>query len=597
MSRLLKNYYRGGIWSVCFALSFLSFFYLAMLRSVDGYIWEFPYALMNLLFFALLAFNALAAPGPSRLYVLFCFLVIWIPTVVVASYIQIYKSPFNFNTFYFIWGTNQAETEEFLLECFRRLPSLPAWVALYALVPLPALWGMEKGAREIKKAPLKQRCGVLAVSLTLFALFAFCSNVLLFNYAFRFYYAYARYQGDRNFVVNRSDANKTRIWKEDILPATAVGVKETYVVIIGESASRHHWGTYGYSRPTTPFLQKRLSKNEVFCFNNVISTSVGTMHSLLRALSFLDQNSDMRNYSYSIVDIFNGAGFGTYWFSNNAVLGASDTLLQILSQNAFCRRFSKPQDGDLRSMWKDLVTEEPSSFKRQNNLQYDAVLLPWLEAALNDTKRKKIVFLHLKGSHLVYQYRYPPSFGDFFDDNSGIGSADLRLQPEKVEIINHYDNSIRYTDFIVDEVIKRVEAEGGRSWVLYFSDHGEDVYDYNDIYGRDLEKINKYMLDVPFVVWFSEEYKSSQDVRLMETYLDRPYRLDDTIHSIIDIAGVKTRFFDASRSIFSPSYLMRVRGAMGTGYLDYPPPDLVNPRTVEQERELARQYLQGIGDL
>jgi heptose-I-phosphate ethanolaminephosphotransferase len=344
-------------------------------------------------------------------------------------------------------------------------------------------------------------------------------------------------------------------------------------------------------------MQKRLTEKKIFSFNNVNSTSISTAGSLLMAFSFMDQNTkSLEDFDYSIVDLFNGAGFSTYWFSNNAVLGAHDTMLQILSRNAAYRRFSSARDADLKSMQLGSLLGDAASFKYQNDLLYDEILLPWLEDALKDEKTKQAIFLHLKGSHSIYQYRYPVSF-EYFNTSVKGRAPNVESSPEKIEIINHYDNSIRYTDFIVDEIIKKVEAAGGRSWVLYFSDHGEEVYDYRDAYGRNQEEITKYVLDVPFMVWFSREYRDARDVGPLESYRDRPFRLDDTIHSIIDIAGLKTRFFDPSRSIFSESYQMRARACLGEMYLDIPPLDLVNPNTVEQERELMRQFLQGEGDL
>ncbi|MDR2179539.1 MAG: phosphoethanolamine transferase [Synergistaceae bacterium] len=384
--------------------------------------------------------------------------------------------------------------------------------------------------------------------------------------------------------------------EEGIEASSSADIKETYVVVIGESASRHHWGLYGYPRPTTPFMAKRLAEDELFFANNVNSTAIATSESLLAALTLMDQSTSWEDDNYSIVDLFNGAGFSTYWFSNNAVLGAYDTILQVLSRNADYRKFSSPKDADLKSMQRGTLLEDAETFKYRNDLLYDEILLPWLNDALKDGETKQAIFLHLKGSHLTYQYRYPVSF-DHFSTSAGMRTPNRVSFPGKVDIINCYDNSIRYTDFIIEEIIEKVEATGGRAWVLYFSDHGEDVGDYNDTYGRDLEKINKYMVDVPFIVWFSEEYKNERNIGFFQNYRDRPYRLDDTIHAIIDIAGLKTCFFDSSRSIFSDSYRMRARASGGKLYLDIPPLDLVNPQTVDQERKLMRRFLQGKEDL
>lgn len=247
-----------------------------------------------------------------------------------------------------------------------------------------------------------------------------------------------------------------------------------------------------------------------------------------------------------------------------------------------------------------MVHEDAATFKNrnENELQYDSVLLPWLDEALRDSHDKKAIFLHLKGSHTIFRYRYPDSFDHFRDSTEGV-SAYASARPENVLILNEYDNSIRYTDYIVDDVIKRLEGRGGNSFVLYFSDHGEQVFDSTNFFGRDIEHIDKYMLDVPFLAWFSEEYRSARDIRPFKDWLDRPYSLDDAIHSIIDIAGLKTRLLDPTRSLFSASYIMRARRCPKAGkmYMEIPPLDLFNRVTGEEERELESRFLRGEGEL
>jgi heptose-I-phosphate ethanolaminephosphotransferase len=590
------------MWSVAVAAAFMMTFYLSMLFFVGDYNLEVWFLLRNVTLFALAAFTVSALPGPSRFYFLLLYLILWIPSVLTASYIQIYKSSMNFNTFYFVWETNTAEAKEFLWDCFRREPLFPVWVAVCTIVPLAAVWRAAREARSLKKSSRKLfRWLGFFVGAALTVMFARRSDVLSFNYATQFYNMWGRYSIEKIYAWNGARISNILVRREGIEASLPPGAEETYVVIIGESASRHHLGLYGYPRDTTPLARERAARDEVVCFNNVSASDIGTLRSLMYALTFRNQNpSSHELQTYSIVDVFNGAGFETYWFSNNAVLGVWDTLLQFLSLNAATRRFSSPRDADLRSMQAGTIHEDASAFKKRNeeNLQYDSVLLPWLDEALRDENGKKAIFLHLKGSHSIYRYRYPDAFDHFLDSSEDI-SVYAAEQPKNVMIVNEYDNSIRYTDYIVDEVIKRLEEKGGRSFVLYFSDHGEHVFDASVNQGRNHNNIDKYMLDVPLFAWFSEEYRRARDIRPFKGWLDRPYSLDDVIHSVIDIAGLKTRLLDPTRSLFSESYVMRARRcpAAGKMYMELPPLDLFNRATGEEERELESRFLRGEGEL
>jgi Predicted membrane-associated, metal-dependent hydrolase len=53
---------------------------------------------------------------------------------------------------------------------------------------------------------------------------------------------------------NLSDNASERIKDIKITSSRSDDIKETYVVVIGESASRHHMNLYGYHRETDPLM-------------------------------------------------------------------------------------------------------------------------------------------------------------------------------------------------------------------------------------------------------------------------------------------------------------------------------------------------------
>lgn len=88
--------------------------------------------------------------------------------------------------------------------------------------------------------------------------------------------------------------------------------------------------------------------------------------------------------------------------------------------------------------------------------EYDDALLPHLDEALKE-KGKKLIMLHINGSHEIACTRYPEWADKFKTGN-------------KYE--DCYNNSILFTDYVIGEVIKRLE--GSKSSLLYFSDHGTE---------------------------------------------------------------------------------------------------------------------------
>ncbi|GHT02174.1 phosphoethanolamine transferase CptA [Synergistales bacterium] len=582
----MNHYLKIVLKSILLALSFVGFFYIAQVAAVQDYRIELPFLLINLTLFTMIILAALSLPGHSWLYLTLCGLLLWLPTVVVTSYIFIYKNFFNVNTFYFVWETNTAEALEFIEDCLKRFPPLPAWIALCTFAPPASAWFLMKDAREAReKISLRYRWDLFVLFSLLTVAFAWTTGVFDYNYAAQFYISNAKYRIEIRNAIHVSDTAKTQVMEEGLKPAYGQDIKETYVIVIGESAARRHWGLYGYSRPTTPLMQKRVTDGDALTFDNVNSTYTATTASLLFSLTLTDSAESKQELHYSIVDLFNGAGFNTYWFSNNAVLRRFDTLLETLSRNADTRRFSDHTDADVQSMQDDGTPDKVKGAE----LTDDSILLPWLRKALNDTSPKKAIFLHLKGSHARYQYRYPASF-DHFKDARGIENPNVSDDLKKIDIVNAYDNSIRYTDFILDEIIRQTESAGGRAWVLYFSDHGEDVYDFNpDDYGRGTENISKYSLDVPFVIWFSEEYRRERDISRFGGYRNRPFCLDDTVHAILDIAGLKMRLYDPTIDPFSETWRMRPRVAMQHLYINIPPIEQTD--TYLQEAELGYNAL------
>jgi len=299
--------------------------------------------------------------------------------------------------------------------------------------------------------------------------------------------------------------------------ATVPGAAEprVVVVVIGESASRRHWSLYGYSRETTPELKKM--GGDVLLFSDVISPSVGTQ-------TVLGSMFRTNVFSMPVFPLFSEAGFKTHWLSAQYGQGANDVEVAALVQSCDQRLFL--------------------------NGAYDESLVPYVQGAISEPGRQ-IVFVDLFGSHVRYEDRYPATHAVFRGDSA------------KDRLVASYDNSIRYTDHVLAEIIGLLSRRHEVSCLLYVSDHAEDVYDSTpDIYLFRSEAIaTNAMYEVPFLVWFSPEYKEGNAafVRGVAAATNRRYQTIALYQSLIDLARLTHPILDPRASIFSPDFVERKR--------------------------------------
>jgi heptose-I-phosphate ethanolaminephosphotransferase len=311
----------------------------------------------------------------------------------------------------------------------------------------------------------------------------------------------------------------------------------TFVIIIGESTTRNQMGVYDFYRPTTPNLSAL--KNDLLIYQDVISSHAHTIESLQDALSLNNFSSQSES---TIIQLFNQAGFKTYWLSNQNPIGIYDTLLS---------KIAKASDEVKFTNMAHYGSKTP----------YDQVLLPFLDNALNENKHNTLIVLHLLATHGRYQLRYPDNFEIFSD------SPKSKFKSETNNVhINTYHNSIVYVDHLINTIIEKVKAKQRLSYVLYFSDHGEEVFLDKDFFGHnDLEHPTKSMFDIPFIVWRSDEFKNRYSLDYVP---NRPYSLKDFIHSISDLSQIKFKKQDLTKSIFSNHYKSSKRVISGSKNYD-----------------------------
>lgn len=303
---------------------------------------------------------------------------------------------------------------------------------------------------------------------------------------------------------------------------------QNIVLIIGESLNRDHMSLYGYPLETTPRLDSLHKHSHLFKFSDIVTSSPSTFVSITNMLTFSGVDSKYGNLWYTkgiLPDIMKAAGYRTYWISNQSAPFLNDHVCDIVHYR-----------------------NDPAGNDRNDS--HDEVLLGLLKGFLSQTDSVKHFFIvHLQGSHFLYDKRYPRSFERFTAQDAIKGET-----AKQKKCVAEYDNSVYYNDYVVSSIM---EMFGGKeSLVCYVPDHGEEVHDFRDFFGRSPSKVTRYMLEIPMLMYVSDSLSEKKPDLLerIRKSLDNPYETDDLIHTILDLSDVHTESYEPARSIVHPSF-------------------------------------------
>ena len=152
-----------------------------------------------------------------------------------------------------------------------------------------------------------------------------------------------------------------------------------------------------------------------------------------------------------------------------------------------------------------------------------------LQAMLaNSASRRIFVVLHLAGSHgPTYYKRVPAAYARF---QPACRSVDVSACSQ-AELVNAYDNTILYTDHVLAETIKVLQAvPGSDSTMIYMSDHGEALGERGFyLHGAPNSIAPDVQRVVPFLIWMSPGFSASRQVTAAGMYT---YRCEDRFGSM-----------------------------------------------------------------
>ncbi len=311
------------------------------------------------------------------------------------------------------------------------------------------------------------------------------------------------------------------------------------MLVIGETARADHFSLNGYARNTNP----QTAALGLLSFTQVSSCGTNTAASLPCMFSHLGREAfGARKVEHeNLLDVLQHAGLAVLWLDNQA------------GCKGLCERVPHAAAIDAPPG----MAHAPGLCQVGECL--DEAMLTGLDqrlAALPEERRQRgvVLVLHQMGSHGPAYYRRSP--------------AELkRFQPEcvthalqdcdKAALINAYDNSIAYTDHMLDRSIEWLSRQSARfdPMLLYVSDHGESLGENNMyLHGMPYALAPREQTHVPMLLWMPPQAEAGIGVArtCLQERRDQPLSHDNLFHTVLGLLGVSSGLLKPALDLTAP---------------------------------------------
>lgn len=310
------------------------------------------------------------------------------------------------------------------------------------------------------------------------------------------------------------------------LPQMLTGPKKNLtILVLGETSRAANFSLGGYSRPTNPLL----AEDEVVYFPDTTSCGTSTAVSVPCMFSNMPRahyDDALASHQEGVLDIIQRAGLRVLWNENDGGCKGA------------CNRVPN-QDMNALNLPDMCIKGEC----------YDEVLFHGLEEYITRLQDNGVIVLHTIGSHgPTYSHRYPPAFRKFTPTCETKQIQECSQQ----QLVNTYDNTILYADYIVDKAIELLKAHQDRftTSLVYLSDHGESLGE-NGVYlhGLPYAIAPEVQTHVPMLIWLSPDYQQRYAVDsrcLSQRAAANAYSQDNLFSTLLGLTGVQTREYVAA---------------------------------------------------
>ncbi|MGC1440534.1 MAG: phosphoethanolamine--lipid A transferase EptA [Burkholderiaceae bacterium] len=329
-----------------------------------------------------------------------------------------------------------------------------------------------------------------------------------------------------SYLVN-SVRYQQRIWvkKQRVQPLPALHVvdprQRLVVLVIGESARAANFSIYGYARQTNPLL----SRSDVVPIKNARSCATYTTAAIQCMMTPRKKAYSFREQTESLPVYFDRHNVQVQWLSNNS------------GEPPMPRRLKRGAN----QLRQGCAGE---------HCRFDEVLLSDIDRRLDSMQTgKSLLVLHPTGSHgPAYAKKIPPGFTRFTPTCETVQLVNCSRQ----SLINAYDNTVLYTDFLLHRLIDKLRERADIASVLiYVSDHGESLGEHGlYLHGTPMAIAPEEQTVIPMIVWMSQAFKMQSQSNPAQMRLRDSNAHEHIFHSIIGALGLTSSAYDPTRNLF-----------------------------------------------
>ena len=289
--------------------------------------------------------------------------------------------------------------------------------------------------------------------------------------------------------------------------------KAVVVLVIGESARKANFQLYGYKRDTNPLLSK-LQDLKVYEATSCATYTTAGSKAILEPKDSGDLYELLPNYAFR-------TGVDVAWRTSNW----GEPPIHIEEYLT---------DDELGDQYPDVDKD------------YDGILFAGIRQRIESSKSNKVlIILHTSTSHgPKYADKYPMEYEVYkpVARNVEEGEKNVGL------LVNAYDNTIRYTDFLLDNLISTLRAmTDWKSAMIFISDHGESLGENKMfMHGLPMKLAPKEQYEIPFLVWTSDNFRNYKTKDELPAVLEQHY----IFHSVLNLLSIDSPAYNKDFDIF-----------------------------------------------
>jgi lipid A ethanolaminephosphotransferase len=317
----------------------------------------------------------------------------------------------------------------------------------------------------------------------------------------------------------------------------STGATKVTVLVLGETARAQNFSLNGYATPTNQYTQAK----EVMSFSNVASCGTATAVSVPCMFSRLDRRSydqQTADSQQNVLDIIQLAGSDVLWIDNN---------------NGSCKGVC----ARVKSI--ELSPEIKNQFCDGEYCVDEALLSPLGDKLDHLTHHNTLIVLHMMGSHgPTYFRRFPQNKRPFTPDCQ---RSDIQNCTQQ-ELINTYDNTIAYTDYVLSKIIEKLtlleQTKDIKTSMLYISDHGESLGEKGVyLHGLPYAFAPSEQTHVPMIYWQGSAMLDKNPA-CIKSMTAQSISHDNLFDTLLGITSVKSSTYNASMDVLAQCPILGV---------------------------------------